>query len=221
MSRPRSLMLLALVVAVVLAFPAVASTQRWATKSAAFPSYVYDDTSVKPEGALASRAGNSPDQRVLGDATAPAVLGRDYDDCSQLARAEARLDGYGSAPQAIRNAVPQRLARVVDADFAGSPRLGGPGADRVFVTAADDIAGISTSRGLAQRLTLLDDSFKPRSGPFAVIEFDAPMSGLGSPVFRSNPGFVGFGRTAGGAREFDLPNVLVDDLFNVSRRTVL
>lgn len=36
--------------------------------------------------------------------------------------------------------------------------------------------------------------------------FDTPASGLASPVFRTNPGFVGSGLTSGGAREFVVPN---------------
>ncbi len=69
----------------------------------------------------------------------------------------------------------------------------------MFVTAADDIAGLNPAQ-LAERLTIR------QSRTFTVIEFDTPASGLASPVFRNNPGFVGGGRTAGGAREFVLPN---------------
>lgn len=39
-----------------------------------------------------------------------------------------------------------------------------------------------------------------------VIEFSTPSEGLASPVFRSNPGFVGGGLTSGGAPEFVIPN---------------
>ncbi len=95
--------------------------------------------------------------------------------------------------------------------------LGPPGGGRVFVTAADDIEGITTSQGLAQRLTLLDDAGKLREGPFSVSAFDTPSEGLGVPVFRSNPGFVQGGLTGGGAREFDLPNLLYGDLGNVAQ----
>lgn len=114
-------------------------------------------------------------------------------------------------------AVPARLARVTEARFAGSPSLGPPGAGRVFVTAADDIQGITTSQGLAHRLTLLDDAGKLREGPFSVTAFDTPAEGLGVPAFRSNPGFVQGGFTGGGAREFDLPNLLYGDLGNVAQ----
>jgi len=43
-------------------------------------------------------------------------------------------------------------------------------------------------------------------GLLAVIQFPTPRSGLASPVNRLDPGFIGGGRTAGGAREFVLPN---------------
>lgn len=61
---------------------------------------------------------------------------------------------------------------------------------------------------------------KLRQGPFSVSTFDTPSEGLGVPVFRSNPGFVQGGFTGGGAREFDLPNLLYEQLGNVERRIV-
>jgi Novel toxin 10 len=39
-----------------------------------------------------------------------------------------------------------------------------------------------------------------------VIEFNTPDAGLASAINRSLPGFVGYGKTAGGAREFVIPN---------------
>jgi len=124
------------------------------------------------------------------------------------------------AAKAPKSPIPGRTARVVDARFGNSRTLGAPGADDVFVTAADDIAGIRTSQGMSERLTLLDDAGQMRRGPLTVIEFDTPASGLASPINRSNPGFVGRGLTQGGAREFSLPNLAVDELHNVTRRTV-
>lgn len=121
----------------------------------------------------------------------------------------------------INNPVPSRVARVVDQRIVnrGATRLGAPDAKDVFVTAADDILDIRFSESLAERLTLLNNEGKLRRGPFAVIEFDTP-SGIASPVFRTNPGFVGFGRTAGGAREFVLPNLTLEELTNVRIRAV-
>jgi len=102
----------------------------------------------------------------------------------------------------VTNAVPSRLARVVPGNVS-SKTLGAPGAKDVFVTAADDIAGMNASQ-IANRLTIPNSS----SG-FRVIEFNTPRIGLGSPINRTNPGFVGFGRTAGGAREFVIPNQVI------------
>ena len=118
------------------------------------------------------------------------------------------------------NVVPSRLARVVESEYAATRTLGPPGASSVFVTAADDIAGITNSTELAQRLTLLGPNGNLVIGPRAVIEFDTPTSGIASPVFQLNPGFVGFGQTAGGAREFLLPNLTIDSLGNVTIRIV-
>lgn len=109
---------------------------------------------------------------------------------------------YGLAAKGVTNAVPGRLARVIPANIS-SKTLGAPGAADVFVTAADDIAGLNASQ-IAQRLTIPNSS----SG-FRIIEFNTPRIGLSSPINRTNPGFIGFGRTAGGAREFALPNQLI------------
>ena len=57
-------------------------------------------------------------------------------------------------------------------------------------------------------------------GARAIVEFDTPAEGLASPVFRTNPGFVGGGLTAGGAIEFVLPNLLISQLQNVAIRIV-
>ncbi len=134
---------------------------------------------------------------------------------------EGTLRGKGAiSNRGITNPIPRRLARVVPARYAESPTLGAPGAQEVFVTAAEDIAGITTSRGLAERLTLVDEAGNLIEGPFAVFEFDAPVSGVASPVFRSSPGFVGGGLTAGGAREFVIPNLLLSDLENLIIRII-
>jgi len=115
--------------------------------------------------------------------------------------------------------MPSRVSRVVDARFAKGPRLGGPGASDAFVTSADDIAGITNSGDLARRLTLVDDAGQLREGPFGVLEFDTP-AGLASPINRTTPGFVGRGRTAGGAREFVVDNLRLDELSNLTTRIV-
>jgi len=100
--------------------------------------------------------------------------------------------------KSVANPVPETLARVVPGK-GPYPTLGLPGAEDVFVTAADDIAGLNALQ-ISKRLTI------PESAAFTVIKFKTPKSGLASPINRTNPGFIGGGRTAGGAREFVLPN---------------
>jgi hypothetical protein len=116
--------------------------------------------------------------------------------------------------------IPARLARVVPADFVDSATLAAPGATDAFVTSAADIAGINSGFGLAERLTLLDNSGNLIPGARAVIEFDTPAEGLASPVFRSNPGFISGGKSAGGASEYVLPNLPINQLQNVRTRIV-
>jgi RHS repeat-associated protein len=108
----------------------------------------------------------------------------------------------------VANPVPSRMARVLPADI-DAQTLGRAGDTDVFVTAADDIQGMNSSQ-IADRLTIPESS----SG-FQVIEFDTPSTGVSTPVFRGNPGFVGRGKTAGGAREFSVPNVPISQLRNV------
>jgi hypothetical protein len=91
------------------------------------------------------------------------------------------LQAVGSSR--ITNPIPRRMARVIPADLADSVvTLGPPGAEDVFVTAADDIAGIKTARDLAYRLTLVDEAGNLRKGSFAVLEFDTPEYGIASPI---------------------------------------
>jgi hypothetical protein len=87
------------------------------------------------------------------------------------------------------------------------------------VTAVDDIAGINNSVDLARRLTLVDASGNLVKGPYAILEFDTPL-GIASPILRTNPGFVGQGLTQGGAREFVVPNLLLEQLQNVITRII-
>jgi len=45
------------------------------------------------------------------------------------------------------------------------------------------------------------------------VEFELiSREGLASPIGRMNVGFVGYGRTAGGAREWVIPNLPVSEL---------
>lgn len=91
--------------------------------------------------------------------------------------------------------------------------LARPDAAEAFITAASDIKRIKTAHGLARRLTLVDEAGNLRTGPMLVLQFNLPKdTPIASPVFRNIPGFVGFGRTAGGAREFVVPNLPLSQL---------
>lgn len=107
--------------------------------------------------------------------------------------------GLLTKPGKIANVVPSRVARVVPGDVTGIKTLGAPSASDVFVTAAQDIQGLG-AKDIAKKLTIPNSS----SG-FQIFEFNTP-TGIASPINRTNPGFVGGGRTAGGAREFVIPN---------------
>jgi hypothetical protein len=98
----------------------------------------------------------------------------------------------------VANEIPETLARVIPGEVTPAT-LGRPQAADVFVTAADDIAGLSAAQ-IPERLGI--DS----SSTFTIFEFVTPTHGLASPIARTNVGFVGGGVTSGGAREFVLRN---------------
>jgi RHS repeat-associated protein len=121
---------------------------------------------------------------------------------TETAKDLAQRDTKEIATNTVTNPVPNTMARVVpDTPITrASGTLGRPGADDVFVTAADDIRGLNAQQ-IAERLTI------PQSPTgFRVSTFPTPNSGVASPVLRPDPGFIGGGRTAGGAREFVIPN---------------
>jgi len=125
------------------------------------------------------------------------------------------------ATEGSSGSLPPRLARVMqEEDLSGASSLGPPSAQDAFVTTPNDIAGITNSTDLAQRLTMLDKKGNQLTGPFAVLEFDTPASGLASPVFRTHPGFLSGGYTAGGAQEFILPNLPLNSLKNLNIRVI-
>lgn len=99
----------------------------------------------------------------------------------------------------VTNSVPSKLARVIPVDQGDVKTLGAPGSADVFVTAAKDIQGLGAAE-ISKKLTI-----PPSTSGFQIYEFATPQ-GIASPINRSNPGFVGGGRTAGGAREFVIPN---------------
>jgi hypothetical protein len=102
------------------------------------------------------------------------------------------------AAEGIANPIPSTLARVIPGE-GPFPTLGLPGSADVFVTDAAAIRGM-TSAQIAPRLGI------PASDTFSVFEFPSAGQNLASPVFRSNPGFIGRGLTSGGAPEFVIPN---------------
>jgi len=108
------------------------------------------------------------------------------------------------AEETVTNPVPSTLARAIANKGDEISTLGLGGESDVFVTAASDISGLNASQ-IAEKLTIPNSS-----NGFVVIEFNTPQ-GIASPVFRTNPGFVGRGRTAGGAREFTIPNRPIPD----------
>ncbi len=97
------------------------------------------------------------------------------------------------------NPVPATLARVVPTEFA-SGTLGKASAEEVFVTAGKDINGLNSAQ-IAEKLTI-----DPSPSGFTVYEFPTPPEGVSTPFNRPDPGFINGGRTAGGAREFIIPN---------------
>jgi hypothetical protein len=116
-----------------------------------------------------------------------------------------------SALRGVNNPVPSTLARAVPtADVSAT--LAPPWATDAFVTGASDLHGLSSSE-IANKLTIPQSS----SG-FTIFEFPTP-EGISTPINRTNPGFVGFGRTAGGAREFVVPNGPIPS--NATTRTVI
>jgi len=98
----------------------------------------------------------------------------------------------------ISNPVPERFARVIEAQI--NPKTLGRGKD-VFVTDIKDIINLD-AKGIANKLTI------PKSPKgFRIIEFPSKnIHGIASPINRSNPGFVGKGLTASGAKEYVIPN---------------
>lgn len=166
---------------------------------AAFLSYPYVDTTPTLEGiakgqlevAMFVMTGGTG--KVLQSVLARVVgkLGRGWG-------AIIRAVGGKTAARGVNNAIPKTLARVIPGK-GPVPTLGPPGRGDVFVTAAEDIAGMNPTQ-IAQRLGI------PQSEVFTVVEFGSAGRNLASPILRGDPGFVGRGLTSGGAREFVLPN---------------
>jgi hypothetical protein len=122
------------------------------------------------------------------------------------------------------------FSRVISADHykawrEGKAPLGGK--DGAWITAAEDLAGVTTSSGVQKRLSLFNDAAGtvPKEGPFVKIDFTLPdgpgASGLSSPIQTVPPrgyGFVPGGKTGGGAREWLMPS---DAPINVTSTTLI
>lgn len=112
----------------------------------------------------------------------------------------------------ISNPLPAKgiYARVMPEKFAKLLQEGriklSPNSDS-WVTAAEDLKGITSTEEMANKLTLIDKEGALRLNSNAVVEFRLknPL-GIASPINRVDPGFIGGGRTMGGAREFIIPS---------------
>ena len=118
---------------------------------------------------------------------------------TRLLQSEAGAINPGE--QKAVNEVPKMFARVIPYN-PGSPMpptIGRENDPSVFVTAAEDVAGLNAAQ-LSQRLGIKS------AQEFLIIRFPAPKPGLSTPLTFDNPQFVGRGLTSGGAREFMIPN---------------
>ncbi len=114
--------------------------------------------------------------------------------------------------QRFARALPENVARLIEAGRTDIP-LGKPGDPDVFITAAEDLARYRTQASVERRLAL-----QPGRRAVVTFKYDVEAGGIASPVFRDYPGFVGKGRTLGGAREWVIPNKpLRDCLYGTSR----
>lgn len=116
----------------------------------------------------------------------------------ELKLVEQAADAIAESEALVNNPIPKTLARVVPGE-GPYQTLAPPGSPDAFVTDASTIQGMNPDQ-ISQTLTI------PENDTFTIIEFPTPESGIASPISRVNPGFVGFGQTAGGAPEFVIPN---------------
>jgi hypothetical protein len=103
----------------------------------------------------------------------------------------------------VANPVPAEFARVIPAG-TGASMLNVPEASEAFVTDASAIRGMNASQ-VQSALRI-----EPSPTGYEKIEFSSSgITGIASPIRRSNFGFVGGGRTGGGFPEFVIPNMKV------------
>ncbi len=114
----------------------------------------------------------------------------------------------GTSKVGLNNSFPEngRYSSVMPKEYADALKNGNgklSGGTEAWITASDDLAGINTVEGVANRLTLIDDAGNLRLHGDAVVQFSIDdMTGIASPYNRTNAGFINGGRTGGGAREW-------------------
>ncbi|WP_289031127.1 polymorphic toxin type 10 domain-containing protein [uncultured Algoriphagus sp.] len=155
-------------------------------------------------GGVSAAIDNAVDKVASGDPGAIGEVAGGAAWAGVEALAGSKGAGLLTKPGKISNVVPSRVARVIPGDVTDVKALGAPSASDVFVTAAQDIQGLG-AKEIAKKLTIPNSP----SG-FQIFEFNTP-TGIASPINRTNPGFVGGGRTAGGAREFVIPNQAIPE----------
>ncbi len=116
------------------------------------------------------------------------------------------IKGMGNT---VTNSLPAngKFSTVMSSDYAEAIANKGAlvGKDEFWVTAADDMSGISSAQDAAERLTLIDSNGALRTNGNAILNFELNgTSGISSPINRINSGFVQGGLTGGGAREWIL-----------------
>ncbi len=128
---------------------------------------------------------------------------RHADVISQITNAIPRTRRYARA-------IPNWVAELIESGERGIS-LAPPSETDAFITAAEDLARYRSQASVAKRLTL-----PPGNRAIVTFKYHGPIA---SPVLRENPGFLPGGLTAGGAREWVIPNQPLDAL-NVSDVTV-
>jgi hypothetical protein len=102
--------------------------------------------------------------------------------------------------QRFARAVPENVAILIESGRTDIP-LGRPSDADVFITAAEDLARYRTQSSVERRLAL-----PPGQRAIVTFKYDIEAGGIATPIRRDYPEFVGRGRTAGGAREWVIPN---------------
>jgi RHS repeat-associated protein len=108
--------------------------------------------------------------------------------------------------QRFAQAVPEKVARDIEAGLQ-DVYLAKPGDPDVFITAAEDLARYRTQSSVERRLAL-----PPGQRAVVTFKYDVEAGGIASPILRDYAEFVGRGRTAGGAREWVIPNRPLNEL---------